>query len=338
MTFRFVIGLIMACVASGTGFGATLAVSGRTFTLDGKPFDMWGIRTASASQSQELTDHLLAQLDEYRAHGVNTVDVFFMGSSSGYTDPFSPDGSAIDSEHQQRMERIIRACDQRGMVVIVGIFYQRSDTPRLRDWKAARRAVRTVTDALRPFGNIIVNVANEQNHKTYAGLPWGPVLEPERVLELCGIVKTADPKRIVGVGGYDHRNNEVIGRSPHTDVLLFDTAGGESSPQLHRRFRAAGVDKPMVNVETFGGWTNQFLPQGVFPEHVKQAYRAEVDGVAKTEGLYLHFHNTPWCQPFTSGDRARYDLGGRGTEEDPGIRWYFEQVRRRQRQPRSAAH
>jgi hypothetical protein len=34
--------------------------------LDGKPFDVWGIRTASASPSQERTDHVIAQLDEYR--------------------------------------------------------------------------------------------------------------------------------------------------------------------------------------------------------------------------------------------------------------------------------
>src|SRR3712207_8267423 len=51
---------------------ATLKVEGQAFQLDGKPFDMWGIRTASASQRQELTEHLIAQLDDYLAHGVNT--------------------------------------------------------------------------------------------------------------------------------------------------------------------------------------------------------------------------------------------------------------------------
>lgn len=335
MTFRLCVGLIAACVAAGTGFGTTLAIRGRTFTLDGKPFDMWGVRVASATQSQTLTDHLLAQLDAYRAHGINTVDVFYMGSSGGHADPFSPDGTAIDGAHQQRMERIIRGCDQRKMVVVVGIFYQRCEVPRLRDWEAARRAIGTVTAMLKPFGNIIVNVANEQNHKTYAGLPWGRVLNPADVLELCAIVKAADPQRIVGTGGYDHTNNEIIGRSHQTDVLLFDTAGGESSVQLYERFRAAGVEKPMVNVETFGGWTNQFLPQGVFPEHVKRAYREEVDGVVRTQGLSLHFHNTPWCQPFKPGDLPRYDLGGIGTLDDPGIRWYFEYVRAAQQNGRT---
>ena len=334
------VGLLVACVSASSSFSATLAIAvgGRTFTLDGKPFDMWGIRTASASQRSELTDHLLAQLDEYRAHGVNTVDVFYMGSSGAYCDPFSPDGTTIARSHQERMERIISACDQRGMVVVVGIFYQRSDAPQLRSWDASKRAVRAVTEALQRFGNVIINVANEQNHPTYAGLPWGRVLEPDQVLALCRIVKEADPKRLVGAGGYDHKNNEILGRSPRTDVLLFDTAGGESSVELFRRFRAAGVEKPMVNVEMFGGWTNQFLPQGVFPERVKRAYRDEVDGVSKTEGLYLHFHNTPWCQPFTLGNKTRYDPGGDGTAQDPGIRWYFEHVGERLRQPPSVPH
>jgi hypothetical protein len=313
---------------------ATLTVKGHAFLLDGRPFDMWGVRTASASQTQELTDHLIAQLDDYKAHGVNTVSVFYMGSSGGYADPFAADGTAIDPSHQKRMEAIIRACDRRGMVVVVGVFYQRAAAPRLKDWDAATEAVRTVARALAPHRNVILNVANEQNHATYRRLPWGRVMNVPDLLDLCRAAKAAAPGLLVGAGGYDHDKNEAIGRSDAVDVLLFDTAGPMSSGQLYERFRAAGVpDKPMVNVETFGGWTNQFVPQGVFPDAVRRAYRNEVADAARHPGLYLHFHNTPWCQPFTPGDKARYDLGGRGTAADPCVRWYFEAVKQARAAP-----
>src|SRR5262249_1282009 len=92
--------------------------------------------------------------------------------------------------------------------------------------------------------------------------------------------------------------------------------------------------KPMVNVETFGAWTNQFLPQGVFPESVKQNYRYEIADAAKYPGLYVHLHNTPWFQAFSPGEKIRYDLGGQGTAADPGVRWYVEAVK----QARAAAY
>ena len=64
--------------------------------------------------------------------------------------------------------------------------------------------------------------------------------------------------------GYDHDKNIAIGARA-VDALLFDTNGPESSSHLYLRFLSSGVDKPMVDVETFGAWTNRFTPQGVFP-------------------------------------------------------------------------
>jgi hypothetical protein len=319
---------IIACLVLATSVSAaTLRVEGQKFRLDAKPFDMWGIRTASASQSEEYTRHLVEQLDEYRRHGVNTVSVYYMGSNGGYSDPFSADGKSIDPDHQARMVSILKEADRRGMVVVVGIFYQRSNPPRLNGWDAAREAVRTVAGALKPHRNVILNIANEQNSRNYRGLPWERVNNVADVIELCRLIKRTDPERVVGAGGYDHAKNEELGRSGAVDVLLFDTNGPEDSGVLYDRFRAAGVKKPMVNVETFGAWTNKFVPAGVFPDEVKEAYRREVQAAAQHEGLYLHFHNSPWLQSAQTGQKNRYDLGGEGTASKPGIRWYFEMVK-----------
>lgn len=215
------------------------------------------------------------------------------------------------------------------MVVVVGIFYQAAPFG-LKDAEAVKNAVRTVTTALKSHRNIIINVVNEQNSGEWARrAAIYDFREPENVIELCRIVRKADPGRLVGGGGYDHGKNPVIGRSPDVDVLLFDTAGPQSSAELYRQFVEQGVkDKPIVNVETFGGWTKQYA-RGVFSDEVKRIYLREVDAAAAEPGLSVFFHNNPWCQHQT--EPMRYDLGGDGTEGNPGIRWYFEHVKRQRR-------
>lgn len=315
---------------SPTAAGArtpVLAVEGTQFRLDGRPFDMWGIRVASASQNDTLTAGLIAALDDYQRHGVNTLAVFYMGSRGRNGDPFSPDGLSIDPAHQRRMERIIEAAAARGMVVVAGLFYQHAPFG-LRDAQAVRNATRTVTAALRPYRNVIINIANEQN--SYGWQDTAPIFDfrdPERILELAGVVRATDPRRLVGGGGYDHDKNLVIGRSPVVDALLFDTSTPDPhSGELYRRFTAAGItDKPLVNVEVFGGWTGRFQ-RGIFPDSVRAAYAREVEAAARHPGLYVFFHNNLWLQHQT--EPIRYDLGGAGTAEDPGMRWYFELVRR----------
>ncbi len=305
-----------------TSDGHTLVTRADRFVLDERPFDVWGIRVASATSDQAQTDHLIAQLDEYRAHGVNTVTVFYMGSSGAQYRPFSSDGRTVDAGHQDRMEQIIRAADARSMVVVVGLFYQGGRLG-LRDADAVRAATRTATEALRPYRNVIIDVANEQNADTWADdADIFDMRDPARIVELARVVDEEDPERIVGGGGYDHDNNEIIGTSQHVDALLFDSTGGEDSGRLADRFVAAGVrDKPMVSVEVFGGWTREFTG-GIFPDDAKAAYRSEITAGLRPE-LGVVFHASPWTQ----GDTMRYHLGGAGTKEDPGIRWYFEAVR-----------
>ena len=157
------------------------------------------------------------------------------------TTPSRPTGGEIDPGHQGRMERIIRACAERGMVVVVGLFYQAAPFG-LRDAEAVRTAVRTVATALRPHRNVIINVANEQNSGEWADTAATyDFRDPDRVIELCRLVHEVDPERLVGGGGYDHEKNLVIGRSPEVDVLLFDTAGPDpGSGELYDRFVAGG--------------------------------------------------------------------------------------------------
>ncbi len=302
----------------------SLGIHNGVFTANGQPFQMWGIRVASATASDAQADHLISQLDDYQTHGFNSVTVFYQGSRSVHYDPFRSDGLSVDPGHQQRMERIIRECGKRRMFVIVGIFYQNARLT-LRDAEAVRNAVRLVTKKLRPHPNILINIANEHNCNNYDDTRHiFNFRDPARIIELCQVVNQTDPSRLVGAGGYDEKTNVTLGLSPHVDALLFDyNQNRDLTGGVCARFIQAGVkDKPLVNVELLGAWTKGF-PRGIFPDHVKQRHYDEIASVLGKPQLGLFYHNSNWCQV----EPMRYDLAGQGTEADPGIGWFFEHLK-----------
>jgi hypothetical protein len=315
-----------------------LTIKGNQFYWSDQKFPMWGIRVASASQTDSLTNQLIGQLDDYKLNGINVVSVFVQGSSGGYSDPFLDDGKQIKADHFRRLTHIIEACQRRSMVVIVGIFYQRvmqnsNGSRSINDSLAVYHAVETITKQLIPYRNVIINIANEQNSSLYRSFKPFNLNDPKNIINLCKHVKMMDPERIVGGGGYNDTSNVVIGKSGYVDVLLFDTFSediqrGEHSGWHYDYFRKMGVpDKPMINVEIFGSWTAQFVPPGVFPEDGKKIHLQEITEARKRPGLYVHFHSNVWMQGPSAGYPLRFELGGMGTLQDPGIRWWFHALK-----------
>ena len=329
--------IVLLCVFLLSSVSAqVLEIEGEAFLLNGKSFDMWGARVASASQREAYTNDLVSNLDDYKAIGVNCISVFVQGSSGGFSDPFGAGGTSIDRAHLKRLIRIIDECAKRDMVVIVGIFYQRTIKDpaicNLRSEEDIRSAVRLITNKLEPFRNIIINIANEQNSSHYRSYQAFAFNDPDNIISLCKEVKNADPERIVGGGGYHDSMNVVIGKSKYVDVLLFDTysvdiENGHHSGWHYDFFKAENVpDKPIVNVEIFGGWTGQFRPQGVYTAEGKAIHYTEIEEAKKRAGLYVHFHSNPWFQGVAQEFGNRYDLGGEGTHDNPGVRWYFNRI------------
>jgi hypothetical protein len=301
-----------------------LSIEGPDFLLDGVTTELWGIRVASASMSEALTEQLIAQLDDYGRYGVNSIAVFYQGSSGGQFDPFAPDGTDVDDAHQARMERIIEACAERDMVVIVGIFYSDVE-PVLADWAASVEAVRTVAQRLIVYDNVIINVANQQNAEGYSARPWSQVQDLAGLEELFRAVHEVDPTRIVGSGGFDTESNVAIGLSAEADVLLF--SGGELVNHMATFGERGIADKPVLCVELYGADTEAYTPAGVFSDPTKARYFADADTGRADRALSVFFHATLWTQvPSDESGLLRYDLAGAGTEAAPGIRWYFEYV------------
>ena len=129
------------------------------------------------------TDEVIAALDFYQRHGVLAINVSLQGGNPGYekgvngiarqngarfgrgqglrVSAFRPDGS-LKPEWMARLEKLMRAADQRQMVVGLMYFYQGQDevldTP-----EAIEAAARNATDWLieKKFRNVIIDVANE---------------------------------------------------------------------------------------------------------------------------------------------------------------------------------
>jgi hypothetical protein len=343
----------------------TLAVTPGTpsgLSWKGQPLEVWGVRVASGAAGDRWTQALIDNLDEYKAHGVNTLTVFYQGSSGAWMQGFSEDGREIDPDVRRRMDRLIDATAEREMFLVAGIFYQRSMLPTREAYLRAAEAVGRHV-AGRP--HVLVNVVNENSGRQWREACPFPAATAEGIAELCRTVRQHARGTLVGGGGIHPGVNAEISVHPDVDVVFFDWHGA-SQPAVEA-YRAAGSDKPLMNVEVFGGqgqgWSeeddvprhghNVSWPlwrgngdsapggrrrvQGAFPEgamegthHGKADYLAEIEYAARTTGHSLFGHFAGWYQG-PSRDAAfdnRFDLGGQGTHDDPGIRWYFEAVRR----------
>jgi hypothetical protein len=144
------------------------------------------------------TDELIKALPEWYAYGLRAFTVGFQGGMPVFTaenstidnNPFSEDGGVIDPAYLGRLDRLIRAADEIGMIVIVSILYQ-GQSPRMKDGRAVRNAVRTASRWLRDQGyaNTIIEVANEHTVGDFAARPL--VSNPEGITTLMEIAREA---------------------------------------------------------------------------------------------------------------------------------------------------
>lgn len=333
MKFRIIFFLLFLPLLISLVSANVVKVNGRFFSLNGNAFHMWGVRVASASVTESATSEFISQLDEYKSYGINSFSIFLQGSSGIAIDPFNAEGKSIDQGVLERTIHIIKECDKREMVVVLGIFYQNVKQPRLADWNSCRQAVKLVAEKIKPYRNVIINIANEQNSEQHLDKPWARVNKVEGIIELAQIVHKTDPERIVGGGGFAYVNNLLLTRSPEIDVLLFDTFfATDNSEHWYDYLTGGKMEKPLVNVEMLGYSTLYLTPQGVFERNKyyadgKKEFTDEIDRALRTPGLYVFFHSTLWYQGLSKGLPQHYDLGGMGTKEDPGVRWYFEYLK-----------
>ena len=184
----------------------------------------------------------MAALPLYAAKGLRAVTVNLQGGFAGETgivSAYTSDGT-LKGAWLDRLDRVIRAADQQGMVVIVGLFYFRQDH-RLANEAAVIRAVDGVTDWLlaQGYNNVLVEINNEANI-----LYDHEILKPGRVSELITRVRQRSSGRLkvsTSLGGGSMPSATMISASDY--VLLH---GNNQS--------SSGVANMVENVRSSAAW------------------------------------------------------------------------------------
>jgi hypothetical protein len=192
------------------------------------------------------TTQFIATMDAYRAHGILAFTLNLQGGYPGYegavNSAFEQDGS-LKGCYVRRVGRAIEAADARGMVVILGLFYQRQDQV-LAGEEAVRAATRNAATwiAQNGYTNVLVEIANEYRH---GGFDHRILKTEAGQAELMDLVRSVLPKLPVSTSGMGNaRFHPALCEA--VDFILLH--GNETEPEDYagRIAAVAEYGKPIV--------------------------------------------------------------------------------------------
>ncbi|MCR2804749.1 glycoside hydrolase family 5 protein [Paenibacillus soyae] len=196
------------------------------------------------------TDDLIQALPQWYAYGLRAFTVGFQGGGPCFTipnetihnNPFGDSGDQLDPDYAARMDRLIRAADELGMVVIVSYMYP-GQTHRLADGKAVLNAVRAASRFLKlgAYTNVLIEVCNEHD------LSRHPLIQqPEGMVALMEIAREESGGMLVGCSGSGGIMKEEVCKE--SDVI-FIHGNGQSRQQycnMIAQARKWSPGKPVV--------------------------------------------------------------------------------------------
>jgi hypothetical protein len=192
------------------------------------------------------TDRFIAKIANYASQGVNAVTLCLQGGMPGYegavNSAFEPDGG-LRPDYLKRVERVIRACDQSGLAVLLGIYYQRQSKV-LQDEAAVRagvvNTVRWVQE--RGFQNVLLEIANEYPH---SGFVHNVIRDPQGQAGLIKLAKQTAPELRVSASGYgDGKVHDLVAEA--ADFLLPHWNGTKVEQIPERITELKRFGKPIV--------------------------------------------------------------------------------------------
>ena len=213
-------------------------------------FARWGKSEYSADAN---TGDLIAALPEWYDHGLRAITVGLQGGGPCFTtpnhtidnNPFGEDGRQLDPAYEARMDRLIRAADEIGMIVIVSYFYQ-GQIQHLKGSRAVRNAVITASNFLRDGGytNALIEIANEQNVGSFPQRPL--IYHPEGMVMLMDLARQESGGMAVGCsGGGGHYNQDIVEAS---DIILIHGNGctRQRYYNMIRKIQSWNLNRPIV--------------------------------------------------------------------------------------------
>lgn len=228
--------------------------------MDGEPFPWAGVSFFNAIYNPAFNASSSSArrewLETFRKYGITVLRVWcqwdnglgFVDAGPGQT-MYHPDGR-LREEHLQTLKGILADTADAGMVVELVLFSDESYRENIRlGVEESARAVRALTEALRPYRNVTFQIWNEHND--------------DQVLPLVKLIKSLDPSRLVtnspGYAGH-------LGDPPHNGALDYLTP--HTSRQTSGRpweiaprevaYLLKRYEKPVVDDEPARNGTRQF--------------------------------------------------------------------------------
>lgn len=199
------------------------------------------------------TDRLIAALPQWKQYGLLAFTVGLQGGMPVLTidnrtidnNPFSEDGTHIEPAYLKRLDRLIQAADDLGMIVIVSILYQ-GQSNRMADGRCIRNAVTSACRFLKEaaYNNIIIEVANEYNVGYFKNHPL--VYHPQGIASLIDLARQESGGLPVGSSGGGLVCSPEVCRA--SDVLLVHGNGGTEQTYYNmiRKAQALNLNRPIV--------------------------------------------------------------------------------------------
>ncbi|QDT56065.1 hypothetical protein Pan44_41150 [Caulifigura coniformis] len=288
--------------------------------LGGQEVRLWGIRCGNAIHSEVVTQRHIQNLDNMVAHGINLIGVYIQGSNAGWPDPnvaangFTRDG-LLKPEFAERLERIIREADKRGMVVMVGLFTPRKDQE-FYDDAAIQQAIEQAARFLstRKLKNVFIDIMHEFSH-------------PERIDKEIFREPNGEQKKAKLTKWFKDVAPDIeVGICPDADTQTKDTYPGMDVRLIQKDMPIATTGF-VVNVEMLR--QDVYQNDGVFGEAGIAAVYRDCETYKAAENSAFMFHSA-FVQGITnnSGTAPHAEMGGYGRKvSDRGVRFYYEWVR-----------
>ncbi len=195
---------------------------------------------------QKITTSFLKKLPDYVDYGVAAITLNLQGGNPGYegavNSAFRSDGS-LKKEYLQRVHQVIKACDQAGVVVILGLFYQRQDQI-LANENAVKQAVINASQWIRKQGykNVLLEIANEYPHNGYQ---HAIIRTPEGMAGLICLAKSVAPDLFVSASGVGNgRCDSLVAAAADYILLHFNSTPVSEIPARINACRS--LQKPIV--------------------------------------------------------------------------------------------
>lgn len=189
-------------------------------------FNRFGVVFHPDKNTQELID----SLPQWYEKGLRAITVGVAGGGACFTTkgdellniPFSSDGKTVDKAYLDRLDKLIVACDEMGIVVMVSYFYF-LNSHRFNGAQGIINATKTMSTFLKEKGytNVIIEIANEYN--VFSAEKFNIINNPQGVVALIDVAREYSGGMLIGCSGGGGRVDKEVCQA--SDVVLIHGNG-----------------------------------------------------------------------------------------------------------------